>query len=107
MRSSVGLAIQPTDLREIRADRDAGEQCGRRQLLWPVVVAGQNIVLHAIRASDGRHRSYRIDRIEGVQTTGQSFVPRYAVELSPQGGAAIVPSATRSGTVARPLLSPP
>ncbi|MDE0108227.1 MAG: nucleotidyl transferase AbiEii/AbiGii toxin family protein [Bryobacterales bacterium] len=61
-----------------------------------------NIVLHAIRASDGKHRSYRIDRIEGVQTTGQSYVPRYAVELSPQGRVAIVPSATQSGSVARP-----
>ena len=55
-----------------------------------------NIVLHAIRASDGKHRSYRIDRIEGVRTTGQSFVPRYAVELSQQGTIAISPNTTRS-----------
>lgn len=61
-----------------------------------------NIVLHAIRASDGTHRSYRIDRIEDVQTTGQSFVPRHAVELSPQSPVAIASSATRSGPVARP-----
>ena len=46
-----------------------------------------NIVLHAIRASDGGHRSYRIDRIQGAQTTGQSFIPRYVVELSPEGPA--------------------
>ena len=61
-----------------------------------------NIVLHAIRASDGTHRSYRIDRIEDVQTTGQSFVPRHAVELSPQSPVAIASSAIRSGPVARP-----
>ena len=46
-----------------------------------------NIVLHAIKASDGGHLSFRVDRIQGAQTTGQSFLPRYAVELSPQGSA--------------------
>ena len=55
-----------------------------------------NIVLHATRASDGEHRSYRIDRMQGARTTGQSFVPRFAVELSPQGPAVILPAATRS-----------
>ena len=55
-----------------------------------------NIVLHATRASDGEHRSYRIDRIKGARTTGQSFVPRFAVELSPQGPAVIPATATRS-----------
>lgn len=55
-----------------------------------------NIVLHAIRKSDGEHRSYRIDRIEGAQTTGQSFIPRYVVELKPQGAIAIPPTAGRS-----------
>ena len=60
-----------------------------------------NIVLHAIRASDGGHRSYRIDRIEGAQMTGQSFIPRYVVELRPQGPAVIPPTATRS-TASRP-----
>ncbi len=57
-----------------------------------------NIVLHAIRASDGGHRSYRIDRIQGAQTTGQSFIPRYVVELTPQGPAIIPPTATRRST---------
>ena len=57
-----------------------------------------NIVLHAIRASDGEHRSYRIDRIQGVQTTGQSFIPRYVVELSPEGPAVIPPTVTQSAT---------
>ena len=54
-----------------------------------------NIVLHATRAADGEHRSYRIDRIQGARTTGQSFVPRFAVELSPQGPTVIPPTATR------------
>ena len=54
------------------------------------------IVLHATRASDGGHRSYRTDRIEGARTTGQSFEPRFAVELSPHGPTVIPPTATRS-----------
>ncbi len=44
------------------------------------------IVLHATRASDGEHRSYRIDRIQGARPTPQSFIPRFAVELNPQAG---------------------
>ena len=54
-----------------------------------------NIVLHAIRASDGEHRSYRIDRIQGAHTTEQSFIPRYEVELSPKGPDVIPPTPTR------------
>ena len=37
-----------------------------------------------------------IDRIQGARTTRQSFVPRFAVELSQQGPAVILPTATRS-----------
>ena len=48
-----------------------------------------NIVLHATRVADGEHRSYRVDRMEGARTTGQSFIPRFAIELSPQGPADI------------------
>ena len=52
-----------------------------------------NIILHAMRAADGEHRSYRVDRIEGARTTGQSFIPRFAIELSPQSPAIIAPTA--------------
>ncbi len=54
-----------------------------------------NVVLHATRTADGEHRSYRIDRIQGAQTTPQSFIPRFVVELSPQGPPVIPPTATR------------
>ena len=54
-----------------------------------------NIVLHATRASDGGHRSYRVDRIQGARATRQSFIPRFAVELTPQGPTVILPTATR------------
>ena len=54
-----------------------------------------NIVLHATRAVDGEHRSYRIDRIQGVRATRQSFIPRFAVELTPQGPPVIPATASR------------
>jgi hypothetical protein len=43
------------------------------------------IVLHAVRADAQQHRSYRVDRIRGASITNHSFVPRYAVELTPTG----------------------
>lgn len=44
-----------------------------------------NFVLHAIRSDSGEHRSYRVDRMQGASVTGQSFSPRYLVELSAEG----------------------
>jgi predicted nucleotidyltransferase component of viral defense system len=41
------------------------------------------VVLHAHRADNGQHRSYRLDRIVGAAVTDQSFVPRWIIELSP------------------------
>ena len=61
-----------------------------------------NIVLHAIRTSDGQHRSYRVDRINGARTTAESFVPRYMVELNPDGPAVVAPTASRSATTIGP-----
>ena len=44
-----------------------------------------NFILHAWSVEAGAHRSYRVDRIEGARTSGQSFTPRYEVELTPTG----------------------
>lgn len=44
-----------------------------------------NFVLHAIRSDSGKHRSYRVDRMQDAAVAEQSFVPRYLVELSPGG----------------------
>ena len=55
-----------------------------------------NVVLHAIRARGGEHRSCRVDRIDGAQVTQESFVPRYAVELSPQCSILVAPTRARS-----------
>ncbi len=54
-----------------------------------------NIVLHAWNTDKNEHRSYRVDRIQGARTTNQSFVPRYAVELRPQGSVLVAPAAAR------------
>ena len=52
-----------------------------------------NIVLHAFNADRAEHRSYRVDRIQGVRITSTAFVPRYEVELTPQGPVMVAPSA--------------
>ncbi len=44
-----------------------------------------NIILHAFNVDKDQHRSYRVDRIEGVRVTDRTFVPRYEVELMPSG----------------------
>lgn len=54
-----------------------------------------NIILHAHNIDKGEHRSYRVDRIEAARVTNQTFIPRFAVELSPKGIVAIAPTTTR------------
>jgi predicted nucleotidyltransferase component of viral defense system len=63
-----------------------------------------NYVLHSIRSDSGEHRSYRVDRIEGASVTGQSFAPRYLVELTPEGPLPVAPTASRprSGGISSP-----
>lgn len=56
------------------------------------------VVLHAVRADTGEHRSYRIDRMQGARATNQSFAPRYEIELAPKGPVRIAPSAAREPT---------
>jgi predicted nucleotidyltransferase component of viral defense system len=55
-----------------------------------------DVVLHAYRSDSGEHRSYRVDRIQGAAVTTQSFVPRWAIELSPAGSLVISPTAERT-----------
>jgi predicted nucleotidyltransferase component of viral defense system len=42
-----------------------------------------DLMLHAIKVTDGEHRSYQINQIHGVTATQQSFVPRHLIELRP------------------------
>ncbi len=57
-----------------------------------------NFVLHAIRSDSGEHRSYRVDRMQGASVTGQSFAPRYLVELTSEGPLPVAPAASRPST---------
>jgi hypothetical protein len=52
------------------------------------------IILHAWNTDKNEHRNYRVDRMQGARMTNQTFVPRYAVELSPQGPVRVSPRAS-------------
>lgn len=51
-----------------------------------------NLLLHALRADDREHRSYRVDRMEHVQVTTRPFRPAYAIEFSSIGPLAAPPA---------------
>ncbi len=53
-----------------------------------------NIVLHAWNTDKNEHRSYRLDRMQGVRATNRSFAPRYAIELGPEGAVQAPASST-------------
>lgn len=55
----------------------------------------EHIVLHAWDVTKNDHRSYRLDRVEGARVSNQTFTPRYAVELTPNGPLSI-PATHRS-----------
>ena len=42
-----------------------------------------NIMLYALRHKTKEWRSYRVDRIQGVEITQTPFVPQHAIELTP------------------------
>jgi predicted nucleotidyltransferase component of viral defense system len=63
-----------------------------------------NIVLHAVRADSGLHRSYRVDRIQSARTTERTFIPRYAIELTPSGPL-VTPSTARASGFTDPRKS--
>jgi len=44
-----------------------------------------NLILHAERADGSGHRSYRVEKIEGLRTTTTPFRPRFGVEFSSHG----------------------
>jgi predicted nucleotidyltransferase component of viral defense system len=52
-----------------------------------------NVVLHAFDRHRADHRSYRMDGIRGARATGRTFVPKYAIELTPSGAQPIPPVA--------------
>lgn len=55
-----------------------------------------DIVLHAFNTDKNEHRSYRIERIKGAHITNQIYIPRYKVELPPQGELRVEPSTAKN-----------
>lgn len=53
-----------------------------------------DVVLHAFDTRKNDHRSYRTERIRSARSTGRTFSPRYAIELTPSGMQAIPPTAS-------------
>lgn len=41
------------------------------------------IILHIEKVGANEHRTYRVDRIRGVEVTNETFAPRHQIELSP------------------------
>lgn len=86
---------------------------GRSRLIEPYSLRRTregNLVLHAERADGGGHRSYRVERIEGLRATTTPFRPRMPIEFSargplhapPQYQTAIASARTRSRAPRRP-----
>ena len=69
----------------------------------------ENLILYAYERDSAQIKAFRVDRIEAIDITNTSFVPRYAVELSGAGpiSAPAVVSRARSGRAlaARPPSS--
>ena len=42
-----------------------------------------NLIVVAIKHKTGEHRSYRVDRIQGIEVTSQGFVPKYVISMTP------------------------
>ena len=82
---------------------------GRERLIEPYSLRRTrdgNLLLHALRAEGGEHRSYRVDRIERVEVTTQAFRPKYVVEFTRLGPIS-APSSTRAtGQAAIPRPAP-
>ncbi len=60
-----------------------------------------NLLLHALRADTGEHRSYRVDRIERIEVTTQAFRPKYVIEFTRLGPITIQPTTTHVAGDAR------
>jgi len=66
-----------------------------------------DIILHAYDVDKQGHRSYRVDRIDGAQSTNQSFTPRYEIELTPTGTLTISDNPVRNVPAAPLHISQP
>ncbi len=56
-----------------------------------------DIILHAHNVEKDAHRSYRLEGILGAKTTNRVFVPRFEIELTPEGPMRIGQTTASSG----------
>ena len=97
LRGAALQAIRFAGANRLCVELDYRDEKGERsmRLIEPYSLrrtSSGDMVLHADRTDGRGHRTYRIDRIVGAQATSQTFVPRYAIELTPHGSQS-VPSA--------------
>jgi predicted nucleotidyltransferase component of viral defense system len=65
-----------------------------------------NLVLYGVKRTTREDRSYRVDRIESVRVTQESFVPVYPVEFWPTGSITAPPVARPSSPWREPTPRP-
>ena len=63
-----------------------------------------NLILCTIKHEIGEPRSYRVDRIEGVEVSSTSFTPKYLVELTPSGPLHARETERSGMAISRPIL---
>ena len=66
-----------------------------------------NLILHALRADNRQHRSYRADQIQSVRATTTPFRPVYAIEFSSRGPLAAPPTSRRASGISTSRRSTP
>ena len=67
---------------------------GKRRLIEPYALRfakDGSLLLSARKAETRQLRTYRIDRIEGLQVTAQRFAPLFATEMSAGGPLVVFP----------------
>lgn len=66
-----------------------------------------NLLLYAVRHEDGEVRAYRVDKIQGVEVSKISFIPKYPVELTPAGSLYAAEIQRRSVSTTRSFATQP
>ena len=66
-----------------------------------------NLVLYAYDTRKQGIRCYRLDRIQNADVAAETFIPRYAVELTPSGPLPIRPTPARVAATSSPRIRRP
>ncbi len=69
--------------------------------------ADGEIILHVEKFDTRQHRTYRVDRIRGVEVSSETFTPRHDIELSPDQAVRIPDSIRSFGPSSAPAVSRP